>query len=146
MTTLLLPAPLITCQVLNRYTAAGKFDQEVQVESVSGTLAFLTDYATVFKQPQASGEVQAYRPERPAPTYRVREVPTLTSQQRHRLEAAVWEHTYGDFKGETNGQRCVMGLTRGGTCSQPLSAYTSLQLLDKLPAKVKPAFASYYAR
>lgn len=147
MPTVLPPAAeLRKFQILNRYTAEGVFEREVQVVEISGPLASLSDYTLVHNQPTENGQINPYCPKLPAPVYRVRAQPILTPQQRCELEHAVWAHTPADTKGTDQGQRSLLARPAEGAGLVLLSALTPLQLLDRLPAAVKPRFVSYYRR
>lgn len=57
---------------------------------------------------------------------------------RARLEALVWTSTHRDYRGVSNGIRCVLHLVPNvGTCSVSLSSLTEAELISKLPSRVR---------
>lgn len=69
----------------------------------------------------------------------VEPVYVYTTMPRAKLEALVWKHTHKDYKGKREDGTKVVLMNRGanGTCSEPLSALSEEELLDKLPAKIR---------
>lgn len=55
---------------------------------------------------------------------------TLTRDQQLAL---IYRHTHADYKGRSNGYRCILVLRVGGTHSVPLSDLTDAEIASKLP-------------
>jgi hypothetical protein len=53
----------------------------------------------------------------------------MTREQKLKL---VWRHTHNDFKGKTDGVKCIL-VYRQGTVSVPLDDLTDQEIEERLP-------------